>query len=254
MGDAEAVARLKRGDILPMALLGCFGVGAAQTCFTFGLSLTTAANTGLVFATAPVWGMLLAAALGLERPGWTGVIGVALSIAGVAVVVHGGLGTEGTSLLGDGLILLAAVCVGAYTVLSMPLLERHSPLAVATYPTLFAVPAVLLVSTTVLPTVEWGRLVSGPGPRSATPGCWPPPSPSPPGNGASAASGPTGCSCTSTSSRWPVSARAWCSLERASGWTRSWAAPLSSSASTLPAAEDVGATRRCRGAFSGSNG
>ena len=157
----EPGSRLKRGGMLPMALLGCFGVGAAQTCFTFGLSLTTAANTGLVFATAPVWGMLLAAALGLERPGWGGVIGVALSIAGVAVVVRGGLGAEGTSLLGDGLILLAAVCVGAYTVLSMPLLERHSPLAVATYPTLFAVPAVLLASTTVLPAVEWGEVGIG---------------------------------------------------------------------------------------------
>jgi len=37
--------------------LGCFGIGAAQTAFTFGVSLTSAASTGLVFATAPVRGM-----------------------------------------------------------------------------------------------------------------------------------------------------------------------------------------------------
>ncbi len=157
----EPGSALERKDILPMALLGCFGVGAAQTFFTFGLSLTTAANTGLVFATAPVWGMLLGAALGLERPGWGGVLGVGLSIAGVAIVVRGGLGEEGVSLLGDFLILLAAVCVGAYTVFSMPLLGRHSPLAVAGYPTLFAAPAVLLLCAPVIPGVEWGNVGVG---------------------------------------------------------------------------------------------
>jgi drug/metabolite transporter (DMT)-like permease len=43
-------------DLLPMAALGCFGVATAQTGFTFGVSLTSAASTGLIFATAPVWG------------------------------------------------------------------------------------------------------------------------------------------------------------------------------------------------------
>jgi drug/metabolite transporter (DMT)-like permease len=64
----EPRSRLKRRDLLPMALLGCFGLAGAQAGFTFGLSLTSAANAGLIFATLPVWGMLLGAALGLERP------------------------------------------------------------------------------------------------------------------------------------------------------------------------------------------
>jgi drug/metabolite transporter (DMT)-like permease len=46
-------------------------------------------------------------------------------------------GAGGGDLVGDLLVLLAAVGVGSYTVLSMPLLERHSPLAVATYPIVF---------------------------------------------------------------------------------------------------------------------
>jgi drug/metabolite transporter (DMT)-like permease len=56
------------GDLLPVAGLGCLGIAVGQTAFTFGLSLTTAANTGLIFATAPVWGLLLGLALGIERP------------------------------------------------------------------------------------------------------------------------------------------------------------------------------------------
>jgi drug/metabolite transporter (DMT)-like permease len=158
----EPQSRLERKDLLPMVGLGCFGIGAAQTAFTFGISLTSAASTGLVFTTAPVWGMLLGFVLGLERPGWKGVLGVGLCILGVGLVFYGGLSSEDDSLVGDLVILLAAMCVGAYTVSSMPMLQRHSPLAVATYPTLFGGPVVLLLSLPYLPEVEWGSLGVGP--------------------------------------------------------------------------------------------
>jgi drug/metabolite transporter (DMT)-like permease len=109
----EPRSRLKRRDLLPMALLGCFGLAGAQAGFTFGLSLTSAANAGLIFATLPVWGMLLGAALGLERPTRRGVLGVGLSVLGVGVVLGGGLRAEDARLVGDVLVLLAAMCAGA---------------------------------------------------------------------------------------------------------------------------------------------
>ena len=157
----EPKSRLARGDLLPMAALGCFGVATAQTGFTYGLSLTTAASTGLIFATAPVWGLLLGALLGLERPTGRGILGVGLSVAGVAAVVSEGLGS-GASLAGDAMVLVAAVCVGSYAVLSMPLLERYSPLAVATYPVLFGAPFLLLLSVPSLPGMAWGEVGAGP--------------------------------------------------------------------------------------------
>src|SRR3712207_1499469 len=90
--------------------------------------MTTAANTGFIFATAPVWGLLLGLALGFERPTWRGVLGVALSFVGVGLVFWEGItGAGGRSLIGDLLILLAALGVGSYTVFSMPILGRHSP-------------------------------------------------------------------------------------------------------------------------------
>jgi drug/metabolite transporter (DMT)-like permease len=154
----EPASRLTRRDVLPMLGLGCFGIGAAQTAFTFGVSLTSAASTGLVFTTAPVWGMLLGFVLGLERPNLKGVVGVGLCILGVGIVFYGGLGSKDDSLVGNLVILLAALCVGAYTVFSMPMLERHSSLAVATYPTLFGGPVILLLSIPYLTSVEWGSV------------------------------------------------------------------------------------------------
>ncbi len=157
----EPGSRLKRGDALAMAGLGCFGVVVAQTGFTFGLSMTSAASTGLIFATAPVWGMILGAALGQERPTARGILGVALSIFGVGAVFYEAFGTGSTDLVGNLWVLLAAVCVGAYAVVSVPLLERYSPLAVATYPILFGGPLVLLLSSPQAAGLAWGNVGAG---------------------------------------------------------------------------------------------
>jgi drug/metabolite transporter (DMT)-like permease len=125
--------RLSRRDLLPMLGLGLVGVTLTQSVFTLGVGLTTAANTALVYSTAPVWGMLLAFALGWERPRISGVLGIVLCLAGVGAIVYGSLDFAGTSLVGDALILVAAVCWGSYTVLTLSFLRRYSALAVAAY-------------------------------------------------------------------------------------------------------------------------
>jgi drug/metabolite transporter (DMT)-like permease len=124
---------LRREDFLPVLGLGIVGITVTQSVFTIGVNLTTAANTALVYSTAPVWGMLLGFVLGLERPRFTGVLGIGLSLVGVGFIVYGGLDFAGTSLVGDALILVAAMFWGSYTVLSLSLLARYSPLALAAY-------------------------------------------------------------------------------------------------------------------------
>ena len=132
----EGGDRPGRKDALWLLGLGAVGITLTQSFFSVGVGLTTAANTALVYSTAPVWGMLLGATLGLERPGLRNILGVALALVGVGLVVRGGLQLGGTSLAGDLCILVAAVGWGSYTTLSISFLERRSPLAVAAYPML----------------------------------------------------------------------------------------------------------------------
>jgi drug/metabolite transporter (DMT)-like permease len=129
----EPESRLERKDLLPVLGLGVVGVTLTQSVFTVGVSMTTAANTALIYSTAPVWGMLLGFVLALEKPRLSGVLGVGLCLGGVALIVYGGLSFSGTSLAGDALILAAAIFWGSYTVLSLFLLRRYSPLALAAY-------------------------------------------------------------------------------------------------------------------------
>ena len=86
-----------------------------------------------------------------------------LGCLGVAVVFHEGLGAgDATSPVGDLCVLLAAIGFGAYTVLSMHMLKRYSPLAVATYPTLFGAPIVLAFSLPLFSGVAWENVGVGP--------------------------------------------------------------------------------------------
>jgi drug/metabolite transporter (DMT)-like permease len=123
--------------------------------------MTSASNTALVVATAPLWGMLLAFVLGWERPKLTGIVGVGVALLGVGVIVYRGLGDSGASLPGDLLVVGAAACWGSYAVLSLPLLRRYSPLAVASYSMLFGGLAVLPLASLQLPGVDWGAVSLG---------------------------------------------------------------------------------------------
>ncbi|HEX2180769.1 MAG TPA: DMT family transporter [Rubrobacteraceae bacterium] len=146
---------LRRGDFWAMAGLGLVGIALNNLLFTHGVSMTSASNSALVVATAPLWGMLLAFVLGWESPKLKGIVGVGLALLGVAVIVYRGLGDSGASLPGDLLVMGAAVCWGSYAVLSLPLLERYSPLAVAAYSMLFGGLAVLPLASVQLPGVDW---------------------------------------------------------------------------------------------------
>jgi len=86
----EPESRLSRAEMLPMLGLGIVGITVTQSVFTVGVSLTTAANTALVYLTSPIWGMLLGTLIGLERPRIRGIVGVAMALTGAGSSCTGG--------------------------------------------------------------------------------------------------------------------------------------------------------------------
>ena len=152
---------VERKDLLAMMGVGALGVGATNMLFTSGVNLTNASDTALLYAAVPVWGMILGSVLGLERPTLMGIFGVGIAFLGIIVVVYGGLGGSGSSLAGNLLVLGATVCWGSYTVLSLPLLEKHSPLVVAAYTMLFGGLAALPFALPGLLSVDWDAMGMG---------------------------------------------------------------------------------------------
>jgi drug/metabolite transporter (DMT)-like permease len=159
---------LTRKNLTVMAGLGFVGVTLNQVGYTVGLSLTSGSHGALIFATAPVWGLVLGIVLGLERGSWWGAVGLGFAVAGVALVVGDGLGSPEASVGGDLLVCLSALSWGAYTVLSLPVLARLDPLLVAGWTMLLGCLAALPLALTGFPglseplsSVQWGAVSMG---------------------------------------------------------------------------------------------
>src|SRR2546423_14422060 len=85
-----------RSRLAPVALLAFVQVAAPFLLITFGERHIPSSLTGILVATAPIFTFLLAFAIqGEERASGVGLVGVAIGIAGVALLL--GVDTGGTT-------------------------------------------------------------------------------------------------------------------------------------------------------------
>jgi drug/metabolite transporter (DMT)-like permease len=148
-----------RRDLPILALLGGLGVFGNQILFIVGLQLTTATNASILMTSLPVFAVGAAAALGIERIGMRRLTGILLSVAGALVLVNPfHLSAGGKTSLGNGLILLNALCYALFLVLQRPVLSRIPWRTLIAWSFLFGGAGVLLVSGPALARVDPARV------------------------------------------------------------------------------------------------
>ena len=130
-----AALRIARRDVPRLALLGLIGPFGYQIFFILGLERTTSTNTALLTATMPTWTALLTIVLGIIVIRRQMLVGVALSLIGVALVVAGqaeeGLSLSRSDLLGSSLALAAAMVTAVYNISIKPLVDRYGGTVIA---------------------------------------------------------------------------------------------------------------------------
>lgn len=118
----------------PRAILRLTLVGWVfyQAVFIIGLDYTSAGNGAIIMSSAPIWTALLSLVMGTEKLSLQAWVGLFVSIVGTATVVAFGTAEISLSsglLIGNSVILAAAILWGAYTALTKPVVQKHSPLA-----------------------------------------------------------------------------------------------------------------------------
>jgi drug/metabolite transporter (DMT)-like permease len=112
-------------ELLHLALLGALGVAANQVLFVIGLQYTTATNAAILMVSVPVFTVAVAALLRVERLGPRRLVGIALAVAGAAVLLDPRrLAFGRASLVGNALILTNALAYSFFLVLQRPVLRR----------------------------------------------------------------------------------------------------------------------------------
>jgi drug/metabolite transporter (DMT)-like permease len=157
-----------RRDMLMIIALGVLGNGIYQILFVNGVARSRVANAALLVATAPAFIATISQVRGIERVKLRAILGITLSIGGVAIVVLGTVheGANTGSLLGTVLVCLAVVCWSSFTVLLQPYTRRTDPIQLSALamtggmlPLLFVTPIAFSGQTLAhVPWEAWGAL------------------------------------------------------------------------------------------------
>jgi drug/metabolite transporter (DMT)-like permease len=135
---AEAAAARKQGftrrDAWTFLYLGFFGVSVNQFCFTLGLHYTSVSHSAVIVGMGPIYTLILAVLLRLERATWHKAVGMAIAFTGIAVLAsEHGISTHSPSLLGDAITMTGSVGFATYAVLGKRVAGEYDALTMTAY-------------------------------------------------------------------------------------------------------------------------
>ena len=159
----------KRRDFLTLLALGSMGNGLYQILFVLGIARTRASDAALLVAASPAFIEIVGAVRGHERMAPRGVAGMALSLAGISLVVTAAAqGTAGTStMLGNAFVLSSCLCWAVFSVLLKPYTERIDGVTLSAItmtggviPSVaVAIPSLLATQWAAMTAAAWGAVV-----------------------------------------------------------------------------------------------
>jgi len=121
-------------DAWTFLYLGFFGVSVNQFCFTLGLHYTSVSHAAIIVGMGPIYVLILAVVLRLERSTWHKAVGMAISFAGIAVLAsEHGISARSPSLLGDAITMTGSVGFATYVVLGKRVAGEYDALTMTAY-------------------------------------------------------------------------------------------------------------------------
>jgi len=169
MALAVRRTRLTRRDVGVLLVLGVLGTGLYQFFMIEGLARTRAGTTALILSSGPAFVALFGRVLGVERITRRGMLGIGLSMVGIAFVAltQPEALTRRETLLGSALVLVGCICWSLFAVLIKPYANRLDgrvltaiTIVGGTLPlSLIALPAVDEVAWDQLSLATWGAIV-----------------------------------------------------------------------------------------------
>jgi drug/metabolite transporter (DMT)-like permease len=157
IASAMTSAWPSRRDAIALLLLGVLGNGVYQILFIQGIAHTRAGNAALVLAATPAFVALGGWIRRIERIRMRGVLGIAVSFAGIALVVMGSapVGADASTLFGDVLVLGGCVCWAIFTVLLKPYTSRIDAVKLSAITMVGGMVPLLVIATPSIATTRW---------------------------------------------------------------------------------------------------
>ena len=124
---------IDRSDYGKLLVLGILALPLNQFLYMYGIHFTTAANGALLYATTPVFVLVLSYFLLKERVTGKKVAGITLAFAGVVIVIfERGIDLSSQYTYGNLIILTAVLAWGLFTILGKPMIVKYGALTTTT--------------------------------------------------------------------------------------------------------------------------
>ena len=135
---SQTAAARKRGftrqDAWTFLYLGFFGVSVNQFCFTLGLHYTAVSHSAIIVGMGPIYTLILAVLLRMERATWHKAVGMAIAFTGIAVLAsEQGISPHSPSLLGDAITMTGSLGFAMYAVLGKRVAHEYNALTMTAY-------------------------------------------------------------------------------------------------------------------------
>ena len=142
-------SKLQKKDILPIFILGFFGVIVYHLGLNYGEQYISASAASLIIATIPIYVVILAAIFLKEKIKIVKLLGIIIALLGVIIISIWGkknISLEIEYMFAAFTVLVAAIMGALYTIAGKKLLERYNGLSLTVY-------AMLLGSVGLIPFV-----------------------------------------------------------------------------------------------------
>jgi len=141
---------LQKNDIIPIFILGFFGIIAYHLGLNYGEQYVSPGAASLIVATIPVFVAVMAVRFLEETMTVRKIVGIGLSLLGIVILTIWGQSNTTIAvdyIFGALAVLLAAIMGAIYTIAGKKMLSRYSAFSLTTY-------AMLLGSIGLLPTIS----------------------------------------------------------------------------------------------------
>lgn len=152
----EKRLKMRREDVLPMVLSGITGITLYYFFEYQGIQRTSTVNASLILAAIPIITMVAEAVIDKKRMKRVQVAGAVISVLGTALIVLGSSDGEKSGIVGDLLILGAAVVWVMYIFTSRKLRGGYSSLTMNSWQAITAL--VTLVPMAALDSCDLGAI------------------------------------------------------------------------------------------------
>ena len=138
-------SKIGKLDRFRISLLGLIYFAGFPILLTLGLTFTTAGRAGLVFATMPIWTLIISSIFQIESITKIKLFAIFVAILGVFIALGNNF-TETNILLftGDAIVMLGVICSSIFAALSSNYIEKYGNINVLLFALISGVSAVFI--------------------------------------------------------------------------------------------------------------